>query len=1095
MTSAIFPAKKSSLLPISELVRSFAEELGFSSKQLYEIDLAVDEACSNIIDHAYPSATEEEFVVKLSTNKDGMTILLEDHGLPFDPEDVPPPDLDSPLEQRRERGLGVYLIRQLMDEVAYERIDQLTNRLTLVKRFKSSDPEEDSPEEDTQNQTEESDSLPIETLRIISEFNRSISSTLELDQLLAKVAGLIHSEFSYPFVHIFILDYVSQSLVYKAGSGSRAAYYEQNKISFPVPSQTGLISLTAQTGKFQLSNDVSKHDRFKPDSLTGSRAGSELSLPLQFGGELLGVLDLQSDQVNAFSAEDIELLETLSLTIASALRNANLYKSAQWRRNLAETYREIAELISENLELDHLINTILAKLPNLLPVDFIGVWLPEEDGNAMELKYKWSAKPTSNLVPEALKANPAVWFAGADCKSLSLFKPKAPFTDPLVELLELPDDFSAIAGAICNHDLFYGVISMHVASAGRYGEDSLNICSTFADYIANAMEKQRLEEEKQNQAWLTSILLDLALETKNLTSIEELTDKIGEILLELIGGKSVALALETENPSILTLPNLYCPGTICPIGSLPLDLDRQTLVGNIKTGEVLSAAPLKSFPALLSLFPQLTGESTLLTFPLRIQEQTLGFLLHLSDEPYQQVPPESVLDQQRLAILNGVAQQAAISLQNILMLQEKQEESRISKQLLELGNLFVQTKNIQEAVSNTCYRIFSESGISSLVLLILDQQEQEYIVHDLLSCVQLNESFENSVGLAFSEEKIRTLLENPTSSGPEKRPGNLVSKLISTQPNHAQSSSDCTQIFSLDIGIEHYGFLLAVDKEYEFSYKKIDFLKRASYQIAIGLQNDRLKQIELKRKETEQELGLARRIQKTFLPEKLPEIPGYQLAVDWNTARQVGGDFYDVIPLSPTKFGLIIADVSDKGLAASLYMTVSRTLLRAVSQEFTSPARALERVNQLLQLDSSQSFFVTLIYLILDTATGELSYCIAGHNPPYLLDSATNSAQKLNMGGIALGLLDPIKLSDEFLQLKSGQSLFLYTDGISEPANEDGLQFGSLHLPKCLELNAGKEPEIVISAVKKELNAYLQGRPIEDDYTMLVLKRNDLLTD
>jgi len=71
----------------------------------------------------------------------------------------------------------------------------------------------------------------------------------------------------------------------------------------------------------------------------------------------------------------------------------------------------------------------------------------------------------------------------------------------------------------------------------------------------------------------------------------------------------------------------------------------------------------------------------------------------------------------------------------------------------------------------------------------------------------------------------------------------------------------------------------------------------------------------------------------------------------------------------------------------------------------------------------------------------------------------------------------------------------LYTDGISEPANEDGLQFGSLHLPKCLELNAGKEPEIVISAIKKELNAYLQGRPIEDDYTMLVLKRNDLLTD
>lgn len=1095
MNSATFPANKTSLQAISEMVCTFAKSLGFSPKQVYEIDLAVDEACSNIIDHAYGPRSEEDFLVKLSSDELGMTIVLEDHGLPFDPAEVPSPDLESPLEQRQERGLGVFLIHQLMDGVAYKRVDDTTNRLIMRKLLLPSNPNEIVNSEGSGKAIKNSNSLPIETLRIISDFNRSVSSTLELEKLLTKVTELITSEFSYPYVHIFLFDYVSRSLVYKAGSGSRAAYYEENKISFPLQSQTGLIPLAGQTGKIQLSNDVSKHERYKPDLLTGSRFGSELCLPLQLGGELLGVLDVQSDEADAFSDQDVELLETLSLTIASALKNANLYKSAQWRRNLAETYREIAELISENLELDGLINTILAKLPNLLPVDLIAVWLPEIGSDELELSYHWSSKPVTDLLPDALLINPAVWFASANCTNLSLFKPSVSFVDPIEELLDLPEDFSAIAAAICNQDLFYGVITMHVASAGRYGEDSLNICSTFADYIASAMEKQRLEKERQNQTWLTSILLDLALETKNLTSIAELTDKIGKILLDLIGGKSVGLALETENPEFLRLPNLYCPDTICPMGSLPLNLDRQSLVGNIRMGEILSAAPLKTFPGLLAIFPQLTGESTLLTFPLRIQNQTLGYLLHLSQEIYQQLPPEQVLDQQRLSILNGVAQQAAISLQNILMLQEKQEENQLSKHLLELGNLFVQTKSIQEAVSNTCYRIFSESGIASLVLLILDQQEKKYILHDLLSCVEFEDYIQNSVGRSFPAEQIRQLFQYTTSTGPEKKAGNLISKMLIPQSNPIQATDECTQVFSLDIGNEHYGYLMAVDKEYQFDRKKIDFLNRASHQIAIGLQNDRLKQIELKRKETEQELGLARRIQKTFLPEKLPQIPGYQLAVDWNTARQVGGDFYDVFPLGSSKFGLIIADVSDKGLAASLYMTVSRTLLRAVAQEISSPARVLERVNQLLQLDSSQSFFVTAIYLILDTSTGYLTYCTAGHNPPYLLNPEIPSAQKLKMGGIALGLLEPIQLSDECLKLDVGQSLFLYTDGISEPVDQQDVQFGNSRLPICLTEKASSKPEEIITTIKKELNVYLNGRPIDDDYTMFIIKRSNLLTD
>jgi len=298
-----------------------------------------------------------------------------------------------------------------------------------------------------------------------------------------------------------------------------------------------------------------------------------------------------------------------------------------------------------------------------------------------------------------------------------------------------------------------------------------------------------------------------------------------------------------------------------------------------------------------------------------------------------------------------------------------------------------------------------------------------------------------------------------------------------------------TLVFPIEIGDEFYGFLLACDEVHNFIRRRQDFLTRASSQIALAFQNYRMQSIEQQRSQTEQELNLARRIQKTFLPEKLPQIPGYQLAVAWQTARQVGGDFYDIIPLDDGRFGLIIADVSDKGLPASLYMTVSRTLLRAVSRDFTSPARTLERVNQLLQLDSTQSFFVTLIYMILDKNSGKLTYAIAGHNPPYILDSAQKSAKQLPKGGIALGLLEPITLTDVDFQLEDGQSIVLYTDGVSEPTNTKGQEYGQERLPQFLELITDLEPEKVISELLNDLEDFQGGDFFEDDRTLLVLKR------
>jgi len=250
-----------------------------------------------------------------------------------------------------------------------------------------------------------------------------------------------------------------------------------------------------------------------------------------------------------------------------------------------------------------------------------------------------------------------------------------------------------------------------------------------------------------------------------------------------------------------------------------------------------------------------------------------------------------------------------------------------------------------------------------------------------------------------------------------------------------------------------------------------------------------LRQAEESRQKTEQELSLARRIQKTFLPETLPQIPGYELAVEWETARQVGGDFYDVIELRDGKVGMLIADVSDKGLPASLYMTVARTLFRAVAHDFTSPAEVLKRVNQLLQLDSTQSFFVTLFYMILEPKSGQLTYSIAGHTPPIVIRPELKEVTRLRRGGIALGILEPIVIRDEYLELASGDSIFLYTDGVSETRDSKDTEYGSEHLLEILRSARNESARELIDLVLKDLEKFRAQESFEDDCTILVLKR------
>ena len=180
----------------------------------------------------------------------------------------------------------------------------------------------------------------------------------------------------------------------------------------------------------------------------------------------------------------------------------------------------------------------------------------------------------------------------------------------------------------------------------------------------------------------------------------------------------------------------------------------------------------------------------------------------------------------------------------------------------------------------------------------------------------------------------------------------------------------------------------------------------------------------------EQELEVARLIQQNFLPKQLPELPGWQVAAYYQPAREVGGDFYDVIPLPDGRVGFVIGDVTDKGVPAALVMAATRSVLRAAAQRLVEPGEVLERVNELLCPDMPANMFVTCLYGVLDPATGRFRFANAGHDLPYV--KTADGSVELRARGMPLGLMPGMAYEEKETVLEPGDSLLLYCDGIVE---------------------------------------------------------------
>jgi sigma-B regulation protein RsbU (phosphoserine phosphatase) len=276
-----------------------------------------------------------------------------------------------------------------------------------------------------------------------------------------------------------------------------------------------------------------------------------------------------------------------------------------------------------------------------------------------------------------------------------------------------------------------------------------------------------------------------------------------------------------------------------------------------------------------------------------------------------------------------------------------------------------------------------------------------------------------------------------------------------------------------------------------FTQADLELLTAIASSAAVAIENARLYQVAVDKGRLERELQMAREVQASLLPAETPQLPGWEFVARWRPAREVAGDYYDFIRGERGKLGLVMADVTDKGMPAALFMALSRSIVRASVAGVSSPAEGIARANRLICADSSQGMFVTLFYALLNPAARELTYVNAGHNPPLLCRVGHSRPTQLTRNGIPLGIEPDVTYEQRTLHLIPGDLILLYTDGVTDAMNAQGQDFGMERLERVLQDHFSASALDVLVALEGALDEFTGSAAPFDDMAMMVVRCPD----
>jgi len=432
--------------------------------------------------------------------------------------------------------------------------------------------------------------------------------------------------------------------------------------------------------------------------------------------------------------------------------------------------------------------------------------------------------------------------------------------------------------------------------------------------------------------------------------------------------------------------------------------------------------------------------------------------------------------QSEMEFLTSLANIAAAAVDKGLAFQELQEANRkLDRKIQQLGTLFEigrelnSTLNSEKILNILAYAVMGEMMIQHCLIFLKDEGKMQ-----LKLIKGSRDSREVAERIAAFEELSAYLCR---ITEPQR---------VSTPP---LKDLGIAVLVPMRIQEETKGIIAIGDRATGEDYKhnELEFLSTLGNQAMISLENARLFEEALEKQRMEEELAIAREIQKGLLPKAPPEIKGYDIEGVNLPSEQVGGDYYDFIKIDDTHYGIAIADVAGKGTPAALLMANLQASLRALASEYLSPKEVVFKINNLIFRNTDIATFITFFYGILDTKKRTFTYTNAGHNPPYLLHR-DGSLRTLTEGGLILGMMENVIYGEQRIQLAPGDLIVMFTDGVTEVINQREEEFGEERLVRIIRENRSAEAKQLINKINDALRRFTGGVHQNDDITLVVMR-------
>lgn len=628
-------------------------------------------------------------------------------------------------------------------------------------------------------------------------------------------------------------------------------------------------------------------------------------------------------------------------------------------------------------------------------------------------------------------------------------------------------------------DVVLGTISVQSSQPRHFNANHLRFLSLIADGAASAIAKARAYDALRERIAQLQLIAEVGRQATALLDVDQLLPSVVHLIRDAFGFWAVHLFAVDEASQRL----VFRASTTADLAYWRGRTDRlrigEGIVGTVaQTRQPLLVNDVQQEPRFILDVP---GTKSELAVPLLIGDQVLAVLDVQSDEV-------GAFTDSDIFVLETLAAQLAVALDAARLYTEQQQEAWTLAALLQSAENIARASSLNDLLATIVRLLPALVGCDRASVLRFAREQEAWM--PVASWGWSAEAQKLLIGRPIPYADA-PLLDEVRQTGTlrvvehgEQQPDLLPAVIQPCESGHLLALPLTTRGVVLGVLLLDLNATAPL-----WSARQTTIALGIANQAASAMESALLAQAAVEQERLAQEVRVAREIQTSLLPEGGPQVPGYNSASAWRSARVVGGDFYDFWDLPGPRYGFVIADVSDKGVPAALFMALSRSLVRAAALDGSTPCEAMERANRWIARDSQSCMFVTLFYGLLDPATNELNYTNAGHNPPLLI-RADGTSTGLATRDMALGILEEITLHEGVVTLGYGDAVVCYTDGITEAINAREEEYSVARLTALVQRHLHESAQTIVQAILDDLTLHTGDLPAFDDVTLLVVKRD-----